>query len=156
MTSKTTAFERLALAAFRALYPEGLAKETFYAPHGSGAYARGVEPDFVLPDGRWIDFKLGVSYRESHDVAWRPSALYSSLRKYIDHPANRHGTLNIVYCHLYGTLRDVRFPISRGRKALVRDAAEFRRRVILVPIEKLFARIQVSSARWVVDEIKRL
>jgi hypothetical protein len=141
--------------AFKALYPQGSA-DNHFPPAGPRGYQRIAKPDFVLPDGRWIDFKLYVSYRETSDVPWRPSALYASLRKYLDHSANSHGTLGIVYRHLRGSLSDVRFPVTRGVQMLVADEAEFRRRVVLVDVARLFERIQQSSAAWVLEGLRKL
>ena len=143
-------------AAFLALYPAGSATSRFVAPPGSAGWGRAVKPDFVLPDGRWIDFKLHVSYRESHDVAWRPSALYASVRKYVDHPANQHQTLSIVYRHIHGSLDDVHFPILRGRAVLLADSTDFQRRITLVPVERLLPRIRASTAGWVADALRTL
>ncbi len=78
------------------------------------------------------------------------------MRKYIDHPENRHGTLNIAYGRLHGTMDDVVFAIIRGRKVLVADAGEFSRKIILVSVERFYARIGATAARWAVAEIKKL
>ena len=123
---------------------------------GDDCYRGGVKPDFVLPDGRWIDFKLRVSFREKQDVPWRPSALYSSLRKYIDHRANQPASLIIVYRHLHGSLGDVDFPIRRGAKLLIRDKAEFQRRIILVDVQKLLPRLYKAQLEDLAKEIMRL
>jgi hypothetical protein len=154
--SPTTTFDSLLKRAFLALYPQGSAQSHFVSTPGADGYHRGVKPDFVLPDGRWIDFKLRVSFREKQDVPWRPSALYSSLRKYIDHPANRHASLIIVYRHLHGTPEDVEFPIKRGAKILIRDAAEFRQRIILVDVMKLLPRLRKAQLDGIAQEIMRL
>lgn len=109
-----------------------------------------------MPDGRWVDFKLRVSFREKQDVPWRPSALYSSLRKYIDHEANALRTLTIVYGRLYGTINDVLFPISRGRKVLIRDAAEFHDRIKLVSIRTALRQLRGTSTEWVLTRIEQI
>lgn len=154
--SPTTAFDSLLKRTFLALYPQGSARKSFVSAPGEDSYHGGVKPDFVLPDGRWIDFKLRVSFREKQDVPWRPSALYSSLRKYVDHPANRHASLIIVYRHLHGTLEDVEFPIKRGAKILIQDASEFSRRIILVDVVKLLPRLHKAQLEGLAQEIMRL
>jgi hypothetical protein len=155
MPTPTTEYDRLLKAAFTGLYPAGSARNSF-PPRGARGYQRVAKPDFVLPDGRWLDFKLHVSYREKSDVPWRPSALYSSLRKYLDHSANVRGTLGIVYRHLHGSLSDVSFPITRGEQVLVKDAADFEKRVVLVDVEKFFKRIKSTNAAWVVENVRHL
>ena len=153
--SPTTAFDHLMKRALHVLYPAGSADNRFVAPPGSG-YRGAVMPDFVLPDGRWIDFKLHVSYREKHDVPWRPSALYASLRKYLDHPANPGGSLIVVYRHLHGDLDEVVFPIRRGPTVLVADAEEFSRRVVLVDAVRAIARLAGTPSSWILDRVRSL
>lgn len=70
--SPTTQFDRLCKRAFKVLYPMGSDRNWFKAKPGAECYMRAVKPDFVLPDGRWIDFKLHVSYRDREHVAWQP------------------------------------------------------------------------------------
>ena len=139
--SATTEFEHLARQLLFQLHPGGCAKNYFKSGAGADAYRGGVKPDFVLPDGRWIDFKLRVSFREKNDVPWRPSALYSSLRKYIDHPANPNQSLIIVYRHLHGSISDVVFPIRRGEKVLLATPGEFERRLAFVDVRRLLPRL---------------
>lgn len=109
-----------------------------------------------MPDGCWVDFKFKVSLREKQDVPWRPSALYASLRKYIDHEANPQRTLTIVYGRMYGTIEDVKFPIDRGGKILIRDAAEFQTRVRFVSIEIALRKLRGTSSEWILDRIRQL
>lgn len=156
--SPTTEFDRLLKYAFTALFPGGSARNRFFATPGADCYRRSVMPDFVMPDGRWVDFKLHVSYREKHDgPLWKPSALYASLRKYIDHTANRHGVLVVVYGHLHGSLADVVFPVTRGRKVLLRDADDFAHRVKLVNVRQALSGIQRRpDLAWVLDAVSRL
>jgi hypothetical protein len=97
--SATTDFDYLTKKAFKILYLEGSEINYFKAKSNDDCYQKAVKPDFILPDNTWIDFKLHVSYRESHHVAWRPSALYSSLRKYLDHSANKANHLTIERSH---------------------------------------------------------
>ncbi|MBI5545829.1 MAG: hypothetical protein HY901_18220 [Deltaproteobacteria bacterium] len=152
----TTQFDHLLKDAFTAIFPGGSSTGTFYAPRGRGFYEKGVQPDFVMPDGRWVDFKLHVSYREKTDVAWKPSALYTSLRKYIDHPDNKPGGLVIVYRHRHGAIADVVFPITRGRKALVRDAADFGRLINLVDVRVVYPKMKAAGLERMIEAIERL
>ncbi len=154
--SPTTEFDHLCKLLFKVLFPAGTTRNTFYASPGASCYRGGVKPDFVMPDGRWIDFKLRVSYREKQDVAWRPSALYSSLRKYLDHERNQHHTLTIIYKTLHGSLRDVVLPITRGSKVLVNDVAEFEQRVRFVPVSRLYPKLRGTKHAWIEDSIERL
>lgn len=154
--SPTTEFESLARQVLLHLHPTGSARNCFRAGVNAPCYRGGVKPDFVLPDGRWLDFKYRVSFREKHDVPWRPSALYSSLRKYIDHEANEHRSLIIVYRHLHGSMDDMQWPITRGQTVLLRDAEEFQRRVQLVDIQRVLKRIEGTHVAWLADAIRRL
>lgn len=154
--SPTTEFESLARRVLLHLHPGGSAHNHFRASANATCYHGGVKPDFVLPDGRWLDFKYRVSFREKHDVPWRPSALYSSLRKYIDHEANEHGSLIIVYRHLHGSIQDIQWPITRGRTVLLHDAEEFQRRIQLVDIERVLKRIEGTQASWLATAIRKL
>lgn len=154
--SPTTEFDHLCKLMFKVLFPAGSTRNTFYASQGANCYRGGVKPDFVMPDGRWIDFKLRVSYREKTDVAWRPSALYTSLRKYLDHEANRHQTLTIIHKTLHGSVHDVILPITRGSKVLVRDMAEFERRVVFVPVSRLYPKLRQTKYAWIEEAIERL
>ena len=62
--SPSTTFDRLMKRALLVLCPDGSATSRFVAPPGCGGYRRAVIPDFVLPDGGWLDFKLRVSFRD--------------------------------------------------------------------------------------------
>jgi hypothetical protein len=153
-TSVTTQFDRLCKRGFSTLFPDGRSDQKFRSQQGG--YRRAVKPDFVLPDGRWIDFKYRVSYSERRSVAWKPSALYSSLRKYIDHPRNPTGSLIVIYGHLYGDIDDVEFPVRRGSKILLRDASEFEDRVHLVDVRRVYDRFRRAEAAWICEALDRL
>ncbi|KAB2928087.1 MAG: hypothetical protein F9K24_22225 [Leptonema illini] len=131
--SKTTEYDHAMKQAFKILDERGKVANVFYGKGQGDYYRRGVQPDFISCDGYWIDFKLTVSYREKSDVPWRPSSLYTSLRKYIDHPENQHAMLDIVYGGLFGRIEDVVFPILRGRKILLASASEFQHRIRFIP-----------------------
>lgn len=119
-------------------------------------YRKGVKPDFVIPGRGWIDFKLHVSYRESFNVAWKPSPLYASLRKYVDHVANNEKKLVIVYGMLSGTMADVQFPIKRGAKVLIEDRSDFASKIILVCAQDVLVKLNNTDNSWIVDSVKRL
>lgn len=89
-------------------------------------------------------------------MARRPSALYSSLRKYIDHEANTHGTLTIVYGRLFGTVEDVQFPITRGRNVLIRDARQLEERIRFVSVQTALRQLRGTPAGWILERIKAL
>lgn len=155
--SPTSEFEHLARRALQLLHPCGTARNHFRASAGDDAYPRGVKPDFVMSDGRWVDFKLHVSFREkAKDVPWRPSALYSSLRKYIDHPANTRGTLTIIYGRLHGSPRDVAYPVSRGRKVLIASPEAFEAKVKLVDVERLLVRLGPRDTELLAERVRAL
>lgn len=99
----TTEFDRLMKCAFQILFAGGSANNYFTARSIDDCYSKPVKPDFILPDNTWIDFKLRLSYRESHNCAWQPSALYSSLRKYVDHVSNKKRNL-LLYMVAYMVL----------------------------------------------------
>lgn len=53
------------------LDPRGSGRNHLVARPGAAGYRRGVKPDFILgstSDGRWVDVKLHVSYREKRGV----------------------------------------------------------------------------------------
>ena len=113
-------------------------------------------PDFVLPDGRWVEFKLHIGFREHRTVAWRPQTLLASLRKYIDHPANPNRSLIIVYRHIHGAESDLAFPLHRGSKVLLHDVREFRNRIRLVDVMRLRDRLERGGMGWVLDRVAKL
>lgn len=155
--SPTSEFDALVRRALEHIDPRGSGRNHLVARRGAGGYQRGVRPDFILSDGRWVDFKLHVSYREKRgDVAWRPSALYTSLRKYIDHPENQRGTLTIIYRHLHGSIRDVEFPVLRGRTVLIADEAEFARKVFFVDVERVLQRLDGTPMSWIAERVRHL
>ncbi|MEW5741715.1 MAG: hypothetical protein AB1938_22540 [Myxococcota bacterium] len=139
------------------LDPQGSARNHFRASPSDDAYQRGVKPDFVMSDGRWVDFKLHVSLRDkAFHVPWRPSALYSSLRKYLDHPANKRGTLTIIYGRLHGSPHDVAYPVSRGRKVLIASPEEFEAKVKMVDVERLLVRLGERDTEQLGERIRGL
>lgn len=142
--------------AFSKLFPEGSSKNLFRASFSDGCYQKAVKPDYVINGAKWVDFKLRVSYREKSDVPWRPSALYASLRKYIDHVSNPTNSLIIVYGKLYGTIDDVVFPVKRGGKVLILDKNEFTRKVNLVPAAKVLAKLERTEYAWVIQKVAAL
>ena len=153
MFSQTTEFDHLMKTAFKIMFPDGSYGRRFKSEWNEGAYKKGVCPDFVLPDGRWIDFKLSVSFKESHNVAWRPSALYASLRKYIDHSSNPDKRLIIIYGKVFGSMKDVVFPICRGKKILIKDEIEFEKRIILIRADKAIERLRGTSHEWMLKKL---
>ena len=152
----TTEFDHLMKEAFVSLFSEGSRNNYFKAAVNEDCYRNAVKPDFVIPGRAWIDFKLHVSYRESSDVAWRPSAMYTSLRKYIAHSANETKKLVIVYGQLWGTINDVQFPIMRGKKILVTDQSDFKQKVILVEARKALGKLEGSRHEAIIDKVSRL
>src|SRR5450759_2369938 len=128
----TTEFDHLMKYAFGILFPSGAKYNYFIAKPTDDCYQKAVKPDYVIPDKAWIDFKLGISYKESHDVAWKPSALYASIRKYIDHVDNLTKNLTIRYGSLHGNIKDVQFPITRGRKILIQNDVQFKNMIALI------------------------
>jgi len=152
----TTKFDHLCKQGLKYLYPGGKANAHFFASSEYDCYKKGVKPDFVLPDGRWIDFKMCASYRDKNSVPWKPSALYSSLRKYIDHPYNPTNSLIIVYLYLYGSMSDIEFPITRGSKVLIRDEKEFTNKITFVNVRDIYIRIENAGGKRVVEAIKKL
>ena len=138
------------------LFPTGSAWRSFRAPPNARCYRKGVKPDFVMPDGRWVDFKFRVSYRESDGPAWKPSALYSSLRKYIDHIDNEPKTLTIVYKHMHGATADVEFPITRGTTILIPDAREFAERIQFVDVRRIYPSLRKAGLDSLAASIEAL
>lgn len=138
------------------LYPNGTAQNYFKAQAADDCYQKAVKPDYILPGRAWIDFKFRVSYRESKNIAWKPSALYSSLRKYIDHSSNSTKRLIIVYGKLHGTINDVQFPIKRGAKILLHDKSEFDDRVQFVFALKAIDKLKGSNDDWIYDKVSTL
>jgi len=151
----TTEFDYLMKRALKILDPKGKVNPAILPTSFSEGYNNIVKPDYVLSNQTWIDFKLHVSYREKYAMAWKPSALYSSLRKYIDHSANTKQRLVIIYGKLHGTEKEIIFPIKRGRKILVNDLTDFRRRVILVSADRVVRKLGPSEAS-IGQEINRL
>ena len=156
MSTRTTEFDHLMKDAFSVMFPEGRYGMIFKNPQGINGYRRGVSPDFVLPDGRWIDFKLTFSFREIPNVPWKPSALYSSLRKYIDHSANPDKKLIIVYGKIFGTTKDIKFPICRGKTVLLPNEDEFNNRIILISAIKAIERLKGTSSEWMTSKLRTL
>lgn len=153
--SNTTRFDRLVTEAMFCLHPEGQ-PHARHRPSGRSGYHRAVIPDFVLPDGRWIEFKYRMSLRDRRDVPWRPQTFYASLRKYLDHAANPTKSLIFVYGHLHGRVEDVDFPVCRGRTVLLRDATEFAQKVQLVDVRRLFDRVERRGGAEAVSELSSL
>ncbi len=137
------------------LHPEGQSHER-YRPSERSGYGRAVIPDFVLPDGRWMEFKYRMSLRDRRHAPWRPPTFYASLRKYLDHAANPTKSLIFVYGHLHGRVEDVDFPVCRGRTVLLRDAAGFAEKVQLVDVRRLFDRVERHGGAEVVRELSSL
>lgn len=154
--SPTTEYDHLMKYAFSKIIPEGSSKVVFQARAFDDCYKKAVKPDYVIDGKKWVDFKLKVSYREKSDVPWRPSALYASLRKYLDHVANPVNSLIIVYGKLYGTVDDVIFPIKRGGKVLIRDKNEFERKVKFVPAAKVLEKLRGTAEEWVIQKVASL
>lgn len=149
----TTEFDQLMKFAFSKLFPGGSARNAFRACAADDCYQKIVKPDYVIDGTKWIDFKLKVSYREKSDVPWRPSALYASLRKYVDHVCNPTNSLIIVYGKLYGTVDDVVFPIKRGEKVLIRDREEFIEKVKLVSAQRVLEKLRGTEHDWVLRKL---
>ncbi len=156
MPNPTSEFDRLMKLGFSRLYPQGSSHGAYRSPNRPGAYVRTVRPDYVVPGMEWIDFKLYVSFKEKKDVPWRPSALYTSLRKYLDHPDNPSKTLKIIYGFLYGELENVRFPIFRGKTMLIRDSFEFQQRIHFQSAEAALAPLSKSPDYWILKEVRAL
>lgn len=152
----TTEFDHLMKYAFRILYPNGSSQNYFKAEPGDDCYLKAVKPDYVIPKRAWIDFKYRVSYEEKYDAPWRPSALYASLRKYIDHIDNPDKRLIILYGKLYGSIGQVKFPIMRGHKILIKNAAEFQARIKLVPALQVVEKLRGTEHQWVYDKVVRM
>ena len=151
----TTEFDHLMKRAFTVLYPHGSSINNFKAKPGDNCYSKVVKPDYIVGD-KWVDFKLSVSYREKRDVAWRPSALYASLRKYLDHADNHAKQLVIVYGNLFGTIDDVKFPILRGGKILIHGKDEFVRRIKLIPASKVLTKLKGTRDQWIAEKVLRI
>lgn len=109
-----------------------------------------------MPDGKWIDFKFRVSYIEKEDVPWRPSSLYSSLRKYVDHVDNRRQDLVIVYKHIHGSIKDVDLPIKRGTKVLIDTEGEFAKKIQLVDVRRIYPKLRNTKYEWIISEIESI
>lgn len=152
----TTEYDHLMKQAFQILYPNGYAKNYFKAKPTDNCYHKAVKPDYVIPNRAWVDFKLHVSFRESNNVAWRPSALYSSLRKYLDHVSNTTNKLLIVYGKLHGSLNDVHFPIMRGNKTLISDIQQFKDKVRFVHSLKAISKLNGNENGWIIEKIRQL
>lgn len=152
----TTEFDRLMKYSFKILYPDGSSVNYFKARPADPCYSKAVKPDYVIDGKKWIDFKLTLSYREKRDVAWRPSALYASLRKYVDHVANPSQNLIIVYGRIYGNIDDINFPILRGEKVLISDKNEFQDRIKLVPAMKILDKFRGTEHQWIIDKVSNL
>lgn len=152
----TTEFDYYMKQAFGILFPSGSSRNYFIAKPTDDCYQKAVKPDYVIPGKAWIDFKLKVSYIESHDVVWRPSALYTSVRKYIDHVGNLTNKLTIIYGSIYGKIEDVQFPISRGRKILIRDEVQFKKMIALIPALGLLKKLENTKHEWIINKIHDL
>lgn len=154
--SPATEYDHLMKRAFATMFPKGTCNNRFRATSTDNCYLKAVKPDFVLEDGHWVDFKFMVSYVEKRDVPWKPSALYTSLRKYIDHVANVKKRLIIVYGLRFGSKEMVNFPIVRGRKVLVADAAEFERVIKMVSASKALERLRGTPNEWIARRVDEL
>jgi len=149
----TTEFDHLMKHIFTTLFPNGSSRNYFKATPTDNCYQKAVKPDFVIDNTKWIDFKLHVSYREKFDQPWRPSALYASLRKYVDHVHNPLKKLIIVYGKCYWTVDDVDFPVSRGNKVLVHNKSDFLEKVKLVAATKVTEKLIGTPDEWAIRKL---
>jgi hypothetical protein len=152
----TTEFDHLMKYAFKILYPTGSSQNYFKARSCDDCYQKAVKPDYVIPGRAWIDFKLKVSFRETHDVAWKPSALYASVRKYVDHVDNSSKKLTIVFGKIYGNLGDVQFPILRGSKVLIKDEYHFKNTIALISALEILKKLETTKHKWIINKIRDL
>jgi hypothetical protein len=69
---------------------------------------------------------------------------------------NKQKVLNIVYGSLHGSIKDVQFPIVRGKKILIGDATEFERLVRMKPALELVTKLKGTEHEWILSKLKTL